>query len=87
MKRYDYLTEIFSVVFTAIQTNSIFQLISLILTCIATSISIIYTLFNWYKKAKQDGKITHEELKEGVKIVVEGSETIKNQIDKKKEGK
>ena len=64
MKKYDFLTETFGVVFTAIQTNELFQLISLILTCLATAISLIYTIVLWYKKAKADGKITKEEIEE-----------------------
>ena len=64
MKRYDFLTEICSGFFTIIQTNELFQLISLILTCVASAISIIYTFILWYKKAKEDGKITKEEIEE-----------------------
>ena len=64
MKRYDFLTETFGVIFTAIQSNEIFQLISLILTCLATALSIFYTFYIWYKKAKADGKITKEEVEE-----------------------
>lgn len=64
MKRYDFITETFSVIFTVIQSNEVFQLISLILTCIATTISILYTIIIWYKKANSDGKITKEELNE-----------------------
>ena len=64
MKRYDFLTETFGVFLTAIQTNEIFQLISLILTCLATALSIFYTFYIWYKKAKADGKITHDEIEE-----------------------
>lgn len=64
MKRYDFLTETFGVIFTAIQTNELFQLISLILTCLATAVSLCYTIILWYKKAKEDGKITKEEIEE-----------------------
>lgn len=76
MKRYDFLTEIFGVIFTAIQTNEFFQLISLILTCLATAISIAFTIFLWYKKAKLDGKITADEVKEL-------TDEIKDNINKK----
>ena len=47
---------------TALQTNEILQIISLVLTIIATAFSISFTIFNWYKKAKEDGKITTEEI-------------------------
>lgn len=64
MKRFDFLTETFGVILTIIQSNELFQLISLILTCLATVISIAYTFYIWYKKAKEDGKITKEEIEE-----------------------
>lgn len=69
MKNADFLAEGASVVLTASQTNNIFQTISLILTIIATLFSIISRLAIWYKKAKADGKITKEEMKEGADIV------------------
>ena len=40
--------------------------------------------------SKKDGKIDADELEEGVKIVIDGSEKIKGQVedkDEKKEGK
>lgn len=64
MKRYDFFTEVFGVIFTAIQTNELFQFISLILTCLATALSIFYTFYIWFKKAKADGKITKKEIEE-----------------------
>lgn len=59
--------------FTIIQTNQIFQLISLILTCIAVFLSICITLYNLYKK-----------LKEG-KLEVSDIEKAKEEIEKLKE--
>lgn len=57
------------VVLTAMQTEHSFKVASLILTIIATSISIAFTIWNWYKSAKKDGKITLEEINElGEKI-------------------
>lgn len=76
-----------SAVGTGLQTNEILQTISLVITIIGGLITfIIVPLLNWYKNANKDGKIDKEELKEGVKIVSEGSQTIKDKIEKK-EGK
>ncbi|MCQ2382737.1 MAG: hypothetical protein MJ060_02760 [Clostridia bacterium] len=75
MKRYDYLTEAVGVVFTASQTETTFQIISLILTCLSFIVSIAFTIYNWYKKAKADGKIEKEELKELAEI---GKEAVKD---------
>lgn len=88
-----------SAVGTGLQTNEILKTISLVITIIGGLITfIIVPLLNWYKNAKKDGKIDKEEIKEGVKIIVEGSQSVKdkveevNQLDqreeiKKKEGK
>ena len=80
-----------SAVGTGLQTNDILQTISLIITIVGGLITfIIVPLVTWYKNAKKDGKIDAEELEEGVKIVIDGSEKIKGQVedkDEKKEGK
>lgn len=49
---------------TIAQTNEIFQLAMLILSIVSTLFTIAYTIYKWYNKAKQDGKITPEEIKE-----------------------
>ena len=76
-----------SAIGTTIQTNEILQTISLIITILGGLITfIVLPLLNWYNKAKKDGKIDAEEIKEGVKIITDGSEKVKDEIDKK-EGK
>lgn len=49
---------------TALQTEAVFRVISLILTIFATLLSIALTLWTWYRKAKEDGKITPEEVED-----------------------
>ena len=74
-----------SAVGTGLQTNDILQTISIVITIIGGLITfIIVPLYNWYKNAKKDGKIDTEELKDGIKIVVDGSEKVKDTIDDKK---
>lgn len=74
-----------SFVGTAMQTNEVLQTISIIITIIGGLITfIIMPLANWYKSAKKDRKIDTEELKDGIKIIVDGSEKIKEELDKKK---
>ena len=76
-----------SVIGTGLQTNEILKTISLVITIIGGLITfIIVPLVNWYKNAKKDGKIDADEIKEGVNIIVDGSEKVKDEIDKK-EGK
>ena len=88
-----------SAVGTGLQTNEVLQTISLVITIIGGLITfIIVPLLTWYKNAKKDGKIDANELKEGVKIVTEGSQSVKDKVEevkqldkreeiKKKEGK
>ena len=51
-------------IFTAVQQNQILQTISFILTSVSVIITIAFTIYNWYRKAKADGKITPDEIKD-----------------------
>lgn len=53
-----------STVLTVAQTNEVFQLIQIILTSIAVLVSLAYTIWKWYKRAKKDGKIEQDEVDE-----------------------
>lgn len=59
-----YGADILGAVFTAVQTDATLQIISLILTIIATAFSIAFTIYKWWKSAKADGKITKDEIDE-----------------------
>lgn len=75
-----------SAVGTATQTNDILRIVSLVITIVGAIITYVgIPLFNWWKKSRQDGKITKEELKEGVHIITDGSEKVKEAVDKTKE--
>ena len=74
-------------VMTVVQTNQVFQLVSLILTCIATAVAIGFTIYKWYKAAKADGKIDKEEVEELVDIVKDGTEKIIDKVEDYKEHK
>lgn len=79
-----------STVGTALQTNEVLQTISLIITIVGALITYIgIPLISWWLKAKKDGKITTEEIKEGLDTLQEGAEKVKTSIDnnKKKEDK
>jgi len=54
----------FGGVMTMLQTNETFQLIQAILSIVALIITILYTVWKWYRKASQDGKITKDEVDE-----------------------
>lgn len=72
-----------SAVGTATQTNQILQTISLIITIIGGIISmIVIPIINWYRKAKADGKITADEIKDLVDVVKDGTEQVSKDIHK-----
>ena len=48
-------------------------------------VAVIIPLIRWWKKAKEDGKITKDELQEGVDIIKNGIEDVKNSSNKEKE--
>lgn len=66
------------VIFTIIQTNQIFQIVSLILTCIATLLSITITIYNLVKKAKA-GKLSVDDLEKAKEEI----ERLKEQLGEK----
>lgn len=68
---------------TATQTNDLLQTISLIVTIVGAIISmIIVPVLSWYQRVKKDGKITSEEVKEGVEIIKEGVDFLEDTLDK-----
>ena len=67
-------------IFTIAQTNEIFQLAMLILSILSTLFTIVFTIYKWYNKAKEDGKITKEEIEA---LANDISESLENKEDKK----
>lgn len=73
-----------SVVGTAIQVDEVLKYVSLAITIIGGIISmIIIPILNWYKKSKEDGKISKEELEEGIKIISDGIDSVKDKTQDK----
>ena len=71
------------VIGTVTQTNEILQMVSLIITILGAIVSmIVVPIMSWYIKAKKDGKITDDEIKEGVDTLAEGVEKTKEELDK-----
>lgn len=78
----DFTLNSFAVALTSIQTEKLFQTISLILTIISILISIIFRLVNWFSNAKKDGKIDTKEIKDLSNIVNDGVNDLKDEIEK-----
>ena len=71
------------VIGTVTQTNEILQMVSLIITILGAIVSmIVVPIMSWYIKAKKDGKITADEIKEGADTLAEGVEKTKEELDK-----
>lgn len=73
----------FAGIFTAVQVDDILKWVSLALTIISVLVSISYNLYKWYQRAKADGKITKEEVKEGVDIIRTGTDGFKDKLNKR----
>lgn len=69
---------------TIAQSNETFQIVELVMSILVSVIILAYRLWKWWKEAKKDGKITKEEIEDGVDIIVDGVDEIK---DKTKGGK
>ncbi len=67
--------------FTIAQTNEILQFIMFIMSIISTAFTIAFIIFKWYNKAKEDGKITKEEIED---LMDDISDTLGNKEDKDK---
>lgn len=82
-----YLMNGIGVIFSAIQTNEILSYISWAVTVLASVVSLAYTFYKWYKKAKADGKIDADEIEEGIDIAKDGIDDISKKIGEKNNGK
>ena len=71
-----------SAVGTGLQTDQLLQRISLILTIIGSIVTIVMAILNWWKNAKKDGKITKEEIKEGMDIISDGFNDLEDKLKK-----
>lgn len=68
---------------TALQTNDVLQTISLVITIIGGLITFVFLpLYNWYKQAKKDGKITKDEIKDGARTLEEGVKEFADNVKK-----
>ena len=72
-------------VLTFTNTKEVFECISLILSIIISILIIGSMLYTWWEKAKADGKITSDEIKEGIEIIKKGKEEIEKKVNSKKE--
>lgn len=70
---------------TVTQTNEVLQIIQIFITCVAAAISLAYTLWKWYKKAKADGKIDKKEQEECIDIILDNTKELTDKLKETKQ--
>ena len=65
-----------AVIGTASQIDQVRSWISLAVTIIGALCTFVPIFIRWWKKAKADGKITIDEIQEGVEIVKRGKDSV-----------
>ena len=72
-------------IFTIVQSNEIFQLVSLILTIISVLVSVAFFIYRWIIMATKDGKIDEEEVNELTNILDENAKNLSVKEEKHNE--
>ena len=68
-----------------VDVNQVLSIISTIITIVGGILTlIVIPLITWWKKAKEDGKITKEEIDEATQIIKDGTEGLKDKKEKEK---
>ena len=65
-----------------ISVQEVSEIILVIVGVISSIVSLAYSIYNWYRKAKSDGKISKDEVEDLGSIIKNGSQDIKDNIDK-----
>lgn len=82
--RVDYIFDGIALALAGVQVEEVMKWVQLTLGIIATIVSLAFSIWQWWKRAKKDGKITEEEFKEGVEIIEHGTNEIKHHLEDKK---
>ena len=83
--RVDYVFDGIALALAGVQVEEVMKWVQLALGIVATIISLAFSLWQWWKKAHADGKITEEEIKDGIDILKNGTNEIKDHLDDKKQ--
>ena len=65
-------------VLTAVQTDEVLRWIAFGFTLFSVILNIAYNVWRWWRKSKEDGKISMDEVDELVDIVKDGSDSLSN---------
>ena len=72
-------------IFTAIQTDEVLRRISFGFTLLSVILTIAYNIWRWWKKSKEDGKISMKEVDELGEIIKDGSDSLTSTIKEVKD--
>ena len=72
-------------IFTAVQTDEVLRWISFGFTLLSVILTIAYNIWRWYRKSKEDGKISMKEVDELGEIIKDGSDSLTNTIKEVKD--
>lgn len=72
-------------IFTAVQTDEVLRWVSFGFTLLSVILTIAYNIWRWYRKSKEDGKISMKEVDELGDIIKDGSESLTNTIKEVKD--
>ena len=65
-------------ILTAVQTDEVLRWVAFGFTIFSVILNIAYNIWRWWRKSKEDGKISMDEVDELVDIVKDGSDSLKN---------
>ena len=65
-------------ILTAVQTDEVLRWVAFGFTIFSVILNIAYNIWRWWRKSKEDGKISMNEVDELVDIVKDGSDSLKN---------
>ena len=65
-------------ILTAVQTDEVLRWVAFGFTIFSVILNIAYNIYKWWRKSKEDGKISMDEVDELVDIVKDGSDSLSN---------
>ena len=72
-------------ILTAVQTDEVLRWIAFGFTLFSVILNIAYNVWRWWRKSKEDGKISMKEVDELGDIIKDGSDSLTNTIKEAKD--
>ena len=72
-------------ILTAVQTDEVLRWVAFGFTIFSVILNIAYNIWRWWRKSKEDGKISMKEVDELGEIIKDGSDSLTNTIKEVKD--